>query len=103
MDQEIAQAVADLVSKYGYPIVAVCGIAYIILFIWRWVVNEIDPLINEADDALIALIDRIRMLDHDLIRLNEKVRVVLHLRSKVIDHERRKSDIKINNEIKDIK
>jgi len=29
---------------------------------------------------LIALIDRIRMLDNDLIRLNQKVNVILSLR-----------------------
>jgi len=34
------------------------------------------------------LIDRIRMLDNDLIRLNQKVDVVLHLRGKTIEHER---------------
>jgi hypothetical protein len=34
---------------------------------------------------LIALIDRIRMLDNDLIRLNQKVNVVLTLRGQEIE------------------
>jgi hypothetical protein len=38
--------------------------------------------------VLIALIDRIRMLDNDLIRLNQKVNTVLHLRGKIIESER---------------
>jgi len=37
---------------------------------------------------LIALIDRIRMLDNDLIRLNQKVNTVLHLRGKMIESDR---------------
>jgi len=37
---------------------------------------------------LIALIDRIRMLDNDLIRLNQKVNTVLHLRGKMIEGDR---------------
>ncbi len=51
---------------------------------------------KEANTVLIALIDRIRMLDTDLIRLNQKVDVVLHLRGKTIDHERVKAEEKIN-------
>ena len=37
------------------------------------------PLIGETNVILIALIDRIRMLDNDLIRLQQKVSVVLQL------------------------
>ena len=45
---------------------------------------------------LIALIDRIRMLDNDLIRLNQKVNTVLHLRGKTIEHERVEAEKLIN-------
>jgi len=37
---------------------------------------------------LIALIDRIRMLDNDLIRLNQKVNTVLTIRGKMIESDR---------------
>jgi len=46
--------------------------------------------------VLIALIDRIRMLDNDLIRLNQKVNTVLHLRGKTIEHERVEAEAEIN-------
>jgi len=46
--------------------------------------------------VLIALIDRIRMLDNDLIRLNQKVNTVLHLRGKTIEHERVEAEQHIN-------
>jgi hypothetical protein len=38
------------------------------------------PLIGETNVILIALIDRVRMLDNDLIRLNQKVSVVLQIK-----------------------
>ena len=37
------------------------------------------PLIGETNVILVALIDRIRMLDNDMIRLQQKVSVVLKI------------------------
>ena len=53
-------------------------------------------MIGQANGTLIALIDRIRMLDNDLIRLNQKVEVVLQLRGKTIDKERIIAEQEIN-------
>jgi hypothetical protein len=36
------------------------------------------------------------MLDNDLIRLNQKVNTVLHLRGKTIEHERVEAEKSIN-------
>jgi len=38
------------------------------------------------------------MLDNDLIRLNQKVNTVLHLRGKSIDHERVEAEQQINKD-----
>ena len=73
---------ADLVGKYGFPIIAAGGLGYFVYYIWKWVTEEIDPVIGESNKVLIELIDRIRMLDNDLIRLNQKVNVILSLREK---------------------
>ena len=73
---------ADLVNKYGFPIIAAGGLGYFVYYIWKWVTEEIDPVISESNKVLIELIDRIRMLDNDLIRLNQKVNVILSLREK---------------------
>jgi len=73
---------ADLINKYGFPIVAAGGLGYFVYYIWKWVTEEIDPVIGESNKVLIELIDRIRMLDNDLIRLNQKVNVILSLREK---------------------
>jgi len=86
----------DIVNKYGFPIVAAAGMGYFVYFVWKWVTEEIKPVIGQANGTLIALIDRIRMLDNDLIRLNQKVNTVLHLRGKSIERERVAAEIEIN-------
>ena len=88
--------VVALINKYGFPIVAAGGMGYLIFYVWTWVTKEIKPILSEANTVLIALIDRIRMLDNDLIRLNQKVNTVLHLRGKTIEKERVAAEIKIN-------
>ena len=80
--------VVSLINKYGFPIVAAGGMGYMIFYVWTWATKEVKPVLSEANTVLIALIDRIRMLDNDLIRLNQKVNTVLHLRGKIIESER---------------
>ena len=72
--------IAEMINKYGFPIVAAGGMGYMIYYVWTWATKEIKPVQSEANMVLIALIDRIRMLDNDLIRLNQKVNIVLQLR-----------------------
>ena len=71
---------AELINKYGFPIVAAAGMGYFIYYVWIWATKEVKPVLSEANTTLIALIDRIRMLDNDLIRLNQKVNIVLMMR-----------------------
>ena len=88
--------IVNLVNKYGFPIVMAVGMGMIIKYVWTWATTEIKPVINDANAVLIALIDRIRMLDNDLIRLNQKVNTVLHLRGKSIETERVEAERQIN-------
>ena len=88
--------IADLIAKYGFPIVAAGGMGYFVFYVWKWATTEVKPVLSEANSTLIALIDRIRMLDNDLIRLNQKVNTVLHLRGKTIEHERVEAEHIIN-------
>ena len=79
MDLDLAK-IADLVKQYGFPIVSAVGMGYFVFFIYKFVTNKLMPLIGETNLILIALIDRIRMLDNDLIRLQQKVSVVLQMK-----------------------
>ena len=87
---------ADLIGKYGFPIVAAGGVGYMVYYVWIWATTEVKPVLSEANTVLIGLIDRIRMLDNDLIRLQQKVNVVLHLRGKTIERERVAAETRIN-------
>lgn len=74
------QLLAELVKQYGFPIVASVGMGYFVWFIYKFVTDKLMPLIGETNAILIALIDRVRMLDNDLIRLQQKVNVVLQVK-----------------------
>ena len=68
---------ATTIKDLGFPIVAALGMGYFIYFIWKWVTETIDPIIGETMGTLIKLVDRIRMLDNDMIRMNMKLSMVL--------------------------
>ncbi len=90
--------VVELINKYGFPIVCAVGMGYIIKYVWTWATTEVKPVVSEANTVLVALIDRIRMLDNDLIRLNQKVNTVLHLRGKIIESDRVLEQVKVEQE-----
>jgi len=90
--------VVELINKYGFPIVMAVGMGWIIKYVWEWCTKEVKPVIGEANTTLVALIDRIRMLDNDLIRLNQKVNTVLHLRGKIIEGDRVMEQVKVEKE-----
>jgi hypothetical protein len=68
--------IVTLIQDYGFPIVAVFFLAYFIYFLYNYIVQEIKPKLGTTSTTLIALIDRVRMLDNDLIRLQTKVRTL---------------------------
>jgi len=90
--------IVELINKYGFPIIAAFGLGYFVHYTWKWVTEEVKPVVSQANKTLIHLIDRIRALDNDLIRLNEKVDTVLQLRGRSIDIERIHAEVKINEQ-----
>ena len=68
--------IVALINDYGFPAVAVFFLAYFIYFLWKFITTEITPKLSSTSATLIKLIDRIRMLDNDLIRLQTKVKTV---------------------------
>jgi len=87
------EELSNLINQYGFPIIAAVGAGYMVYYVWRWTTEVVDPILNEAKTTLIALIDRVRMLDNDLIRLNQKLNVILQLREQELE-EQRKKDLK---------
>jgi hypothetical protein len=77
-----ADALAKYINQYGFPIIASSSMGYIVYFVWIWVTTIVKPILTETTDALIELIDQIRLLDNDMIRLTQKLITVLSMRSR---------------------
>ena len=77
--------VTEVINKFGFPIVMAVGMGYFIYYIWKFVTTEIKVKLSEANTVLIGLIDQIRMLDNDLVRLQQKVNVVLEYEQRYKD------------------
>tara|TARA_R100000664_G_scaffold9096_1_gene15136 strand:- start:9934 stop:10230 length:297 start_codon:yes stop_codon:yes gene_type:complete len=92
MSEEIVQAIND----FGFPVIAAAGLGYFVYYTWNWVVKDIKPVLDESTGTLIGLIDRIRMLDNDMIRLNTKIQMILQEQEQLLRAERRHNRRKEN-------
>jgi hypothetical protein len=72
--------IVQLITDYGFPVVMMVGLGYFVYYVWWFIGEKIEPEIEKMHIALIRVIDQTRMLDQDLIRLKEKVDVVLEYR-----------------------
>jgi len=73
----MSDQVVQSINEFGFPIIAAFGLGYFVYYTWNWVVKEIKPVLDESTGTLIGLIDRIRMLDNDMIRLNTKIQMII--------------------------
>ena len=71
--------IALLIDRFGMPVVVAGGMGYFIFFIWKYVTTQIKPKLGATFTVLVALIDRIRMLDNDLIRLDQKLNIFIEM------------------------
>jgi len=74
--------VSTLINDYGFPIIMAVGMGYFIFYVWTFISQELEPQLEKMHFALIRLIDQVRMLDQDMIRLQQKVHVVLEYRER---------------------
>ena len=86
--------VAQLVADYGFPTVMVIGLGYFVYFVYNFISENIDPAIEKMHFQLIKVIDQMRMLDQDLIRLQQKVDTVLEYKE---NEQKRKNKGKNRN------
>lgn len=73
---------ANYINQYGFPIIAAGGMGYIVYFVWLWTTTMVKPILEEAYIVLVELIDQIRVLDNDMIRLEQKLKTILLLKAK---------------------
>tara|TARA_R110001592_G_scaffold275163_1_gene542217 strand:+ start:607 stop:879 length:273 start_codon:yes stop_codon:yes gene_type:complete len=72
--------VIEILNQYGFATLAAIAMGYFIYFIYTFTTTQIKKKLGEMSGVLIGLIDRIRMLDNDLIRLRSKLNTVLELK-----------------------
>ena len=74
--------IVTLVEKFGFTTIMVVGLGYFVYYVWQTITNTIDPAVSEMKKTIIRLTDQLRLLDQDMIRLQEKVNTVLELNEK---------------------
>ncbi len=72
--------IVALIDKFGFTTVMVVGLGYFVYYVWITVTKTIDPAVAEMQKTLIRLTDQLRLLDQDMIRLQQKVNTVLKLK-----------------------
>ena len=77
MNDQMIDHFSKLVNDFGFPVIAAIGLGYFVYYVWKWVTKEISPTISSSKKTLIGLIDKVRMLDNDMIRLNIKLKMIL--------------------------
>ena len=70
----------ELLNQYGFATMAAIAMGWFIFLIYNYITTQVKVKLSEMNSVLIGLIDRIRMLDNDLIRLRSKLNTVLTLR-----------------------
>jgi len=74
--------VVTAIKDFGFPIVAAVGMLYMIYFVWKTITEKIEVFLSETQTTLIGLIDRVRMLDNDIIRLQQKLDTAIEVKRK---------------------
>lgn len=88
MQEEIS--IVQLIADFGFPVVMVMGLGYFVYYVWQTINNIITPAVDEMKATIIRLTDQLRLLDQDMIRLQQKVNTVLKI--KELNDEGEKED-----------
>ena len=88
-------SIIEILNQYGFATLAAIAMGWFIYFIYKFTTENLKKKLGEANTALIGLLDRIRMLDNDLIRLRSKLNTVLEIQ----ENERRNDKSKESKRI----
>tara|TARA_Y100000356_G_C11207964_1_gene261694 strand:+ start:216 stop:500 length:285 start_codon:yes stop_codon:yes gene_type:complete len=85
---------AALIGEFGFPVIMALGMGYFIWYVWKVITLQIKPALGKLFASSIKLTDQLRMLDQDMIRLQQKVNVVLEYREQEQQKEKSKGNKK---------
>ena len=69
-----------LIETFGFEVVMIIGLGYFVFFVWQTITKTINPALVSMKATIIRLTDQLRLLDQDMIRLQQKVNTVTELR-----------------------
>jgi hypothetical protein len=95
--------IAQIIAEFGFPVAMALGMGYFIFFTWKFITVEVKPALGRMFASSIKLTDQLRMLDQDMIRLQQKINVVLEYRERqkfIEDIEEKEALEKVKNEEK---
>lgn len=72
--------IVALIETFGFTVVMIVGLGYFVYYVWQTITKTIDPAVSEMKATIIRLTDQLRLLDQDMIRLQQKVNTVLELK-----------------------
>ena len=81
--------IVSLVEEFGFTTIMVVGLGYFVYYVWQTITKSIDPAVSEMKKTIIRLTDQLRLLDQDMIRLQEKVNTVLDLKEQEVLNEKK--------------
>ena len=82
--------VSEILNQYGFATLAAIAMGWFIFFIYTYITQEVTKKLSDASGALIQLIDKIRRLDNDIIRLRSKVNTIITLQEQEKDKNKDK-------------
>ena len=86
-----------LIKDFGFPVVMAVGMGYFVYFVYQTIMLKINPAIAQMRTTIIRLIDQMRLLDQDMIRLQEKVNTALALQENEKKNESTNSSTSSSN------
>ena len=82
--------VIEILNQYVFATLAAIAMGWFIYFIYTYITQEVTKKLSDASGALIQLIDKIRRLDNDIIRLRSKVNTIITLQEQEKDKNKDK-------------
>ena len=64
LEVDYLSVVADMLNEFGFPIIIALAMGYFIYFVWKFVTDELQPMIDKQQTVLIKLIDQMLSLIH---------------------------------------
>ena len=77
-----------LIETFGFEIVLIVGLGYFVYYVWKTITNVIKPALDNMKTTILRLIDQLRLLDQDMIRLQKKVETIMQMK----ENEKRKQN-----------